>query len=143
MSRKLTSEERVWIIKEFTRTENKREVLRNWPFLTPAPTRSSVRELVNKFNTHGTVKNLKNTGRPRSVLTPLNANIVSASYAMAPNKSVRRAAAELDIHYVSVWRILTIDLNQKAYLPTLVHALKPSDYQERYYHTEHNFPLIS
>ena len=59
MVRTITTTERVWIASEFAITTNQHEILRNWPFLTPRPSRSSLIGLISKYQTHGTVHDLK------------------------------------------------------------------------------------
>ena len=131
MSRKLTSEERLWIVKEFTRTENQRAVVRNWPFLTTRPSRHAVQSLVQKFNENGTLLNMPKSGRRRNILTNINTNIVADLYMQEPRNSIRKTSAELDIHRSSVWRILK-SLNMKAYIPTLVQGLLERDPVDRF-----------
>ena len=130
MARTITTTERVWIASEFAITTNKHEILRNWPFLSPRPSRSSLIRLISKYQTHGTVHDLKKSGRPRSVLTPLNIGVVEQVYAGAPKNSVRRTSAELGIGKSSIFRMLK-SLYLKAYLPTLVQGLKVDDFVKR------------
>jgi len=115
---------------EFAKTGNKREVLRNWPFPTPIPTRAGLIKLIQKFERHGKLQNLKPEGRPRSVLTPINAGMVEQVCLAAPKNSVRRTSAELGIPKSSVFRMLK-DLNKKAFLPTVVQSLTADDFVKR------------
>jgi len=130
MVRYLTTAERAWVVNEFAKTSNKCQVVRNWPFPSPRPSRSGLIKLLHKFETHGSVHNLKSSGRPRSVLTALNTGIVDQVYLYSPRNSVRRTSAELGIGTSSVFRILKV-LNKKAYLPTLVQSLSDGDFVNR------------
>lgn len=127
MSRRLTKIEKIWIMAEYHRTQNQREVLRNWNFQTPEPSDSSVCRLIRKFNENGSIQSLdKKKGRRKSVVNPLNTNIVQAAIFQAPETSVTRRSLELQIGRTSVWRILK-SLHLKSYIPTLVHGLREGD----------------
>ena len=130
MSRVLSTEERVWITSEYARTQSQRQIIRNWHFPSAPPSRCCVQKLLDKFENHGTLKNLKSSGRPRTALTPLNKNIVSEVFTEAPRTSVRRASVELNIPTSSVWRILK-SIEQRAFVPTLVQGLLERDTVDR------------
>jgi hypothetical protein len=132
MSRHLTSEERVWIVTELSRKGNQRQVVRNWPFQTPPPSRGAVQNLAKKFKNHATLLNMKKSGRPRSVLTEINSDIVSQMCSQDPTSSVRRTAAEIGMRPTSVWNILK-SIKMKAFLPTLVQGLLEQDPVQRLY----------
>ncbi len=99
-------------------------------------------ELIRKFVRHGTVQDLKKSGRPRSVLTPLNIDMVEQVYLEAPKNSVRRTSLELGIGTTSVFKMLK-SLNMKAYLPTLVQGLKVGDFYIVVLCTHHKPNVIS
>jgi len=130
MVRTLSTDERIWLTNEFAQTGNKCQTLRNWPYPTPTPNRKSLQTLIQKFETHGTVQDLKKSERPRSVLTPLNVRMVQQVYLNEPKNSVRRTSSELGIGAISVFKMLKT-LKMKEYLPTLVQELQDGDFIKR------------
>ena len=132
-SRTILLNERIWVVKAFTRyNENPGEVRRHWPFPTPPPARSSIIAISKKFNEHGGVKDLKRCGRSKSARNQTNIDAISFSIQVSQQASVRELARETGINRESVRKILKKDLNMKAYHATEVAGLKPDDYQKRY-----------
>jgi len=86
--------------------------------------------LVSKFNNTGSVLDAPKTGRPRTVRTLDNSDIVASAYVESPKKSTRRASKELQISRSSLQRIIT-DIGLKPYKPHLLHALNEDDPDKR------------
>ncbi|CAF4247225.1 unnamed protein product, partial [Rotaria sordida] len=70
------------------------------------------------------------SGRPTSITTEENMELVSESYTLNPQKSQRRATHDLDISRSSVQRIMK-ELNLKPYKPRLLQALNEDDPDRR------------
>jgi predicted transcriptional regulator len=106
---------------EFRRTNSQRQVVRNWPFQSVRPSRSAAKHTIQKLKEHGTVQRIKSTGRPRTACTVLNMDSVFETYTQAPEKSLAKAAAELNMSQSSViYRILN-ELKFKDYARVYVY----------------------
>jgi len=81
------------------------------------PTRLTIKRIVEKFTTVGTVcdQHKGHSGRKRSGRSLENIEIVRNSVAQSPRKSVRRLSAETAISSTSVYRILRTDINAFPY----------------------------
>ena len=81
MPRKLTSEERKFILKRYWKTENAQDVIRDWNhyFNTDPPTRLAIYKLRDKFDDTGSVADAPRSGRP-SVCTEQNLATVAEAY---------------------------------------------------------------
>ena len=77
MPRKLTLEERKFILKRYWKTENAQDVIRDWNhyFITDPPTRLAIYKLRDKFDDTGSVADAPRSGRP-SVCTEENLTTV-------------------------------------------------------------------
>ena len=66
MPRKLTLEERKFILKRYWKTENAQDVIRDWNhyFNTDPPTRLAIYKLRDKFDDTGSVADAPRSGRP-------------------------------------------------------------------------------
>ena len=99
------------------------------------PNHTTIYRWVNKFRTHGTVRNLdhkelnrqSHSGRPKSSRTPHNVTAVRNSVSRSPSKSVRRRSQLLGISRESVQRILIADLSLYAYKIQIKQKLKLED----------------
>ena len=98
MPRKLTLEERKFILKRYWKTENAQDVIRDWNhyFNTDPPTRLAIYKLRDKFDDTGSVADASRSGRP-SVCTEQNLATVAEAYGRSPKKSLRRARSEIGI----------------------------------------------
>ena len=103
------------------------------------PVHSMIYRWVNKFRTHGTVRNLNRkdtnrrsySGQPKSSKTPHNVAAVRDSFVHSPSKSVRRRSQELGINRESVRRILIADLHMYPYRIQIKQKLTPDDMRKR------------
>ena len=84
--------------------------------------------LVSKFEVTGSVLNAPKEGRPRTVCSPENNDIVAAAFLHSPKKSILQASKELNISQTSLHRILH-DIGLKPYRPHLLHALNYQIFQ--------------
>ena len=123
-----STEQRSWLLKEHIRTNNAETVRKNWTtkYGTTAPSRQSIYQIRKKFDATGSVLNIKNPGRPKSVTTEENRELVAQAVVQSPQKSSRRIASELRISRCSVIRIFK-SMAWKPYRPQLVHGLLPED----------------
>jgi Helix-turn-helix domain (DUF4817) len=132
----MTTEQRIQVIKSYysnneSSTAAVRE-LRAKLGRNVAPNESSVRKLIRKFETTGSVTNVKGTGRPRSARTEENIAVVRNSVSTSPGKSVRRRAQQLNLSPSSLHQILSKDLKMHAYKIQLIQELKPADHGKRH-----------
>ena len=127
-----TTEQRSWLLKEYIKTKSADAVRVNWTakYATAAPSRKTIYRIRHKFDATGSVLNVKSTGRPKSVTTDENKELVAQAVAHSPGKSSRRTSLELDISQTSVIRILK-SLKWKPYRPQLVQGLLAGDPDRR------------
>lgn len=137
MSRKLTLEERKFVLKKYWKTENAQDVIRDWclHFSTDPPTRLTIYRIRDKFEETGSVTDAPRSGRP-TMCTEENVATVSEAFARSPQKSLRRGSAEMGIKRTSLRKILT-ELNMKPYIPRLIHGLLEDDPDRRSQFCEH------
>ena len=85
MPRKLTLEERKFILKRYWKTENAQDVIRDWNhyFNTDPPTHLAIYKLPDKFDDTGSVADAPRSGRP-SVCTEQNLATVAEAYGRSP-----------------------------------------------------------
>ena len=123
MPRKLTLEERKFILKRYWKTENAQDVIRDWNhyFNTDPPTRLAIYKLRDKFDDIGSVADAPRSGRP-SMCTEQNLAAVAEAYGRSPNKLLRHASAEIGIKRTSLHKILT-KLHMRSHIPRLIHGL--------------------
>ena len=136
--------ERIFVIKNYYARTSYKHVEERWEanFRTPAPSKSTMFNLVSKFEVTGSVLNAPKEGRPRTVCSPENKDIVivAAAFLHSPKKSIRQALKELNISQTSLHRILH-DIGLKPYRPHLLHALNEDDPDKRLEFCE-NFVLF-
>lgn len=130
--RKFTINERVFMIKHYYSENSFRHVSDKWHenFETPCPGKSTVYDLVSKFETTGTVNDGKRSGRPKTATHAENTDLVATCFVNSPKKSIRRASLELDISRSSLQRILHA-AGLKPYRPHLMQALNEDDPDRR------------
>ena len=95
------------------------------------PAESTIRRLVNKFESSGTVTDTIVTVRQRNARSEANIAAVNESVHENPNLSVPRQSQELGISQTSTWRILRKDLGSHLYKIQLTQELKPNDHSLR------------
>ena len=130
---KLTLEQRVFLFETYVKTESCREVCRRFQDRFPGvtvPCRETVRCLVNKLRTTGSLNNAKTRKRKQKVLTEEKIDDINTSFTRSPNKSVRRVAQQVGISKTSVHRATKI-LKLKPYRVSIVQQLQPRDDQAR------------
>lgn len=132
MPRKLTLDERKFVLKMYWKYENAQRVIAMWndTFSTPAPTRLTIYKIRDKFEETGSVLDAARSGRPVSVTTEDNQYLVAQALQMSPNKSTRRCSLELGIPRGSLINVLK-QLKMKPYIPRLLHGLLEDDPDRR------------
>lgn len=128
----LTIEQKTKIVEFYLETKSwvgvKRAYQRHFNVKT-SPDPKTLREVVMKFRTEGTVHNLnkKRSGRPKTVRTVENVDAVRQSVTQSPNKSLRRRSQELGLTRATTHRILRQDLNCFPYKIHIKHKLTDTD----------------
>ncbi|PSN34822.1 hypothetical protein C0J52_23266 [Blattella germanica] len=111
MPEKFTLEQRVFLYDTYVKTESCREVCNRfrdrYPGV-PVPCRETVRCLVNKLRTTGSLNNATTRKRKRKILTEEKINDINTSLVRSPKKSVRRVAQQVGISKTSVHRATKI-----------------------------------
>jgi hypothetical protein len=120
-----TTEQRVLIVKTFyqngeSATQTVRTLRTNLG-RNEAPNESTVRRLMTKFQTTGSVATAKPPGRNRSRRTEQQIAVVRDSVTLSPGKSIRRRSQQLGIPTTSLHRILHKDHHMSAYKIQLTH----------------------
>ena len=134
MSRFLTKEQRIFLLKQWwisggtTQTIN--EAFQHEFPDDAIPVRQTVYRLAKKFDETGSVEDAPRSGRPASVTTEANTQLVSQNFRLSPQTSQRRAALELDGSRSSLQRI-TKDLKLKPYKRGLLQMLNEDDADRR------------
>lgn len=132
MANNLNTDARKWVLKEYWKSQNAETVRTKWveTFGTQAPKRQTIYRIPDKFDATGSILNAQKTGRPKTVCTEDNKQLVAEAFVHSPKKSTRRASAELDISQTSIIRILK-SIGLKAYRPKLIHGLLEDDPDRR------------
>ena len=111
---KYTIEQRVQIIKIYYQNdESVRKTfraLRKFYGRNNRPAESTIRHLVNKFESGGTVTDTIVPVRQRNARSEANITAVNESVRENPSLSIPRRSQELGISQTSTWRILRKDL---------------------------------
>lgn len=132
--RRLSLDQKVKCVRLFSKTNNISEVQRQMEveFGRPKPTRDTIARLNKTFDETGSVGEGKRSGRPKSVVTPENKEIVMQELNRSPDKakSQRRLSSVLNIKRRSLQRIMK-DLKLRPYHPRLINALQEDDPDRR------------
>uniref|UniRef100_A0A0N5C9I2 DUF4817 domain-containing protein n=1 Tax=Strongyloides papillosus TaxID=174720 RepID=A0A0N5C9I2_STREA len=96
-----------------------------------APSRRAIKNMVQRFEEHGSVNDLPRTGRPRTVTSDENAQRVKDSIDKNDKISIRKRAKELCIPRASLRRILAQELHLFPYKIQLTHKFEVSDRKQR------------
>uniref|UniRef100_A0A1B6BYL5 DUF4817 domain-containing protein n=1 Tax=Clastoptera arizonana TaxID=38151 RepID=A0A1B6BYL5_9HEMI len=109
MNRKLTTEERIFLLKSWWKTnKNSEEVIqlfgKRFP-QTPPPSRQGIYKLNKRFEEAGSVHDLPRSGRPRTATSEANSTIAE-SVVQSPKKSLCKRSAEFDMSVSSIGRIM-------------------------------------
>lgn len=131
-TKNLSIEERVWIIKSYSKYENAAEVQRQWKkfFRNKPPTRGTIINLNNKFTQTGSVTDAIRCGRPKTATNKRASTRVLKLVKARPKSSIRRTSLATGISKTSVHRIL-MNSNFKPYRAQLVQALTADDQVRR------------
>lgn len=131
----MSTDQRIFVVKTYYKQNESPtvtvRVLRGILGRNAAPNESSVRRLISKFETTGSVINIKKTGRRRLVRTDENIAIVNDSVTVSPTRSIRRRSQQLNLSSTSLQRILSKDLHMHAYKVQLTQEVKPTDHGRR------------
>lgn len=127
----LTIEERVFLLEQVFKagdkyTESVRELFTTVFPETKIPHRDTVRDLIAKFRSTGSVADAPRSGRP-SVLSDDKILDISDKMAISPNKSLRRLALESEVSYGTAHTAVKKKLKLFPYKVTAMQELKPTD----------------
>ncbi|XP_061380157.1 uncharacterized protein LOC133319497 [Danaus plexippus] len=128
-------EQHVQIIKLFY--ENGSSVRATFRALRPfygrddRPAESTIRRLVDKFESTGSVNNQPVPVRQRNARSAENIAAVRDSVLENPRQSIPRRAQELGLSQTTTWRILRCDLSLHPYKIQLTQELKVNDHRQR------------
>ena len=112
----------------YVKTESCREVCRQFEVKypgAPIPGRETVRRLVNKLRTTGSL-NATVPKRKRRVLTEEKLGAIGALFERSPNKSLRCVSEEVSVSKTSVFTAAKL-LKLELYRVSIVHDLRPGD----------------
>ena len=134
MNRRLTKEQRIFTLQEWW-TSQKSHLTVSDAFQAKfpgekVPSRQAIHQLAKKFQETGSVEDAVRSGRPVSVCTENNADLVLETFTQDPQTSQRRASNELGIARSSLRRIMK-HFKLKPYRPRLLQALNEDDPDRR------------
>lgn len=98
----------------------------------PLPAHRTIRRWVQNFRSTSSAKKKKPTGKPRSIRTPENIQIVKEAALKSPSRSARSQANALKISDRSVRRMLNFDLKFHPYKIQVVQELTENDLANRW-----------
>ena len=132
MSKRRTVEERIAMVRLFSKFENAHELRRQWKhhFDTNAPDVTTVLSLNKKFDETGAVEDLPRSGPPSSVLSDEKLEEIEKLVIRSPRLSVRQGAAQVGLSKTTYHRAME-SLNFKPYRPTLIVQLNEDDFNCR------------
>ncbi|XP_008116993.1 uncharacterized protein LOC100557975 [Anolis carolinensis] len=127
---RLTFDQRKFVLKWYWKTENVKEVQRQWrqEFPTGPPTRVTIARIRDKFETDGTLQNIQKqrSGRRRTSTDDEKSEEVLQNFEQSSRKSLRQMACETGVSKSSIHRILRrAKLN--SCIPNLMHSLNEDD----------------
>jgi transposase len=130
MNRKLSTEERAFTLQMWWKSDQNYEDVRRTFVVkfkhTQPPCRQAIYKLNRRIEATGSVADLPRSGRPKSVTSEENLQLVAETFIQSPKKSARRASKELQFSDRSL-RIMLKTLHLKPYKPTLLHALNDDE----------------
>ena len=92
------------------------------------PTELAIRNLIKKFESTGSVCDVKHPTRQKRKRTQENIDAVNESVSEEPELSITRRSQRLGLSYGTTWNILHKDLSFKAYKIQLTQEIKPNDH---------------
>lgn len=136
----LTIQERVFLVEQVLKAGDKytKTVRQNFNLFFPEtriPHRDTVRDLIDKFRSTGSVADAPRSGRP-SVLSEDKVLDISDKMSMSPNKSIRKLAQETDVSVGTAHTAVRKILELFPYKVTVVQELKPADHGKRMQYCE-------
>ncbi len=103
VGQRLTTEQRVFVLKAFYQKNNKSETCRRFDEQFHRQIRrETIADIIDRFEENGTVDDKKRSGRPAVVRTPENRAAVKSVFSNDPTTSTRRATSELGISRRSI-----------------------------------------
>jgi transposase len=119
--------EKSYCVLEFAKTNSVTVVQRHFRtrFGRRPPTRQSIYDWCNKFETTGCLCKGKSSGRPR--VAEETVERVRAVYQRSPKKSTTRASLELQVPQQTVWKILRKRLKMTPYKLQILQHLREDD----------------
>lgn len=122
VSQHIRSKENIKLVKLFFERE----------FGVKAPKTETIRAIVTKWKTHGTIHHVKGkSGRPRSSRNQRNVDRVRETFESNPGLSLRRGAQILEVPQTSLRRILKEDLGFTPYKVLERHHLPEKSIERR------------
>lgn len=127
-----TTDEKVAIVRLFSKFENATDVQRVWTnyFDTTPPHLTTISSINKKFDEFGTIENLPHIGRPSSVLSEEKLDEIEERVASNPQLSIRLGADRAGISKSS-YHVAMKQLGFKPYRPTLIIELNDDDFDRR------------
>jgi len=132
MNKRRTAEERIAMVRLYSKFENAHEVRRQWKhhFDTNVPKVDTILSVNWKFDETGVVEDLPRSGPPLSVLSEEKLGEIEELVINSPRLSVRQGAAQAGISKSTYQRAME-KLNFKPYRPTLIVHLNEDDFDRR------------
>jgi CTP-dependent riboflavin kinase len=126
-----TIDERIAMVRLFSKFENARDVQRQWKdcFDTTPPHLTTISLVNKKFDENGTVEDLPRSGRP-IVLTEEKLEEIGEMVTTDPQVSIRLGAVQAGIGKTS-YNVAMKQLQFKPYRPTLIVDLNEDDFDRR------------
>jgi transposase len=124
--------EKIAMVRLQSHFRNTNAVIREWrkQFDTPPPERQTILKTNRQFDQTGSVLDRPRSGRPATVVTQENANLVDEKLTNNPQLPGRRASAQLTISRTSYQRLIK-ELGYKPYIPSRTLALGDGDEDRR------------
>ncbi len=132
MSKRRTTEERIAMVRLYSKFDNAHEVQRQWKhhFDTNVPDTHTIMSLNRKFDDTGAVEDLPRIGSPLRALSDEKLEEIEEMVVSNPRLSVRQGADQTGISKSSYQRAMD-QLNFKPYRPTLIVHLNEDDFDRR------------
>lgn len=130
----LSLEQRTWLVEYVFKAGGKYtlDVQQQFTdnFQRNPPHRDTVRDLISKFRSTGSVLDAERSGRP-VVLTEMKLNSISDKILQKPETPMRRLAQEVEVSKSTVHKAVRKELKLYPYKIMSVHQLKQADYEKR------------
>ena len=130
---RLTSDQRIFIVKNFYETKSTTDVQRKFKyrFKKSDVSRKHIYRIVQKFERQGSVADAPKPGRPRSSRSNENVSTLREMLSNSPEKSIRRSSSETGIPKTCVHDILRKDLKLFPYKIQIMQNLNITDQVQR------------